>query len=145
MPMPADVSAEWPATCPTTWLNALRPPSGPTTIVVVIDSHICRAAIAPRCERVRVLLERNEVDMVTCEVGGLAVPDLATVEVLARLKLTAQRLGSSIHLRHLGSELKELLILTGLYDVLTREPGRQLEQPEQARIEESADAADLVG
>lgn len=44
--------------------------------------------------------------------------DLALVEELARLQLAARRLGCSIRLHEPPRQLTELLILTGLADIL---------------------------
>ncbi|MET9373198.1 STAS domain-containing protein [Streptomyces sp. NPDC002992] len=55
---------------------------------------------------------------VICDVGGLAHADLAAVDALARLKLTAGRLGHRLRLRGAGAELRALLDLVGLADVV---------------------------
>jgi anti-anti-sigma regulatory factor len=51
-------------------------------------------------------------------VGGIPRPDAATVDVLARLQLTARRLGYSIELRDVPVELRDLLELVGLAEVV---------------------------
>jgi hypothetical protein len=134
-----------------TWVRALlRPPPGPRTVVVVVGGPAAPGAVSPLSERVRLLLERGEVDLVTCDVGALAVPDLRSIDVLARLQLAARRLGSSIRVRHARSELKGLLSLTGLGDVLPMCPGLavetrwQIEQPEQVRVHEGVHPADPI-
>lgn len=63
-------------------------------------------------------------------------PDLASVDVLARLQVTAKRRGCSIHVRGASPELRALLQFCGLadtlaLDVLGVEPGRQAPQREQ--------------
>jgi len=50
--------------------------------------------------------------------------DLAVVDALARLQLSAQRLGWSIRIRNADDELCALLRFVGLEDVLPLEPGR---------------------
>src|SRR3989442_13919964 len=72
---------------------------------------------------------------IVCDVGALA-PDAVAVDTLARLQLTARRLGLEIRLRHASSELQELLAFVGLrdvlrVDVLRVEAGGQAKQPEQ--------------
>ena len=79
---------------------------------------------------------------VVCDVGGLA-PDLAAVDVLARLQLTARRLGVELCLRHASCELLELIAFAGLRDVLRVEPGRQPEEREQRLgVEEEGELGD---
>lgn len=80
--------------------RALRPPSGPRSIVLDVRSPIAPAAVPALCERVRVLLTVGVVEVITCEVGGLTEPDPGAVDALARLQLTARRLGRSIRLRN---------------------------------------------
>jgi hypothetical protein len=48
-------------------------------------------------------------------------PDLGVVDELARLQLAARRVGYSIRLRHACPELAELLVLTGLAEVVGAE------------------------
>jgi anti-anti-sigma regulatory factor len=66
---------------------------------------------------------------IVCDVGALA-PDAAAVDALARLQLSARRLGHEILLRDASTELQELLEFVGLRDVLRIETGRQAEQRE---------------
>ena len=54
----------------------------------------------------------------TCGAGRLTDPTLTTVDALARLQLTLRRSGHSMHLRHATGELRGLLALVGLLDVL---------------------------
>lgn len=49
-----------------------------------------------------------------CDVGELTHPNLAAVDALARLQLTARRLGCRVRLRNAGHELLSLLDLVGL-------------------------------
>lgn len=107
-----------PGESPATAVDALRPPSGPRTIVLDVRGPIARAGVPALCERVRVLLAARDIDVVTCEVGAIADPDLVTIDALARLQLAARRLGRSIRLRHARAELQDLLVLTGLCDEL---------------------------
>jgi hypothetical protein len=63
---------------------------------------------------------------IVCDVGSLP-PDVAAIDALARLQLTARRLGLEIKLRQASSELQDLLAFAGLRDVLGLEPGGQPE------------------
>jgi len=92
--------------------------SRPGTIVVVLGAAIGRAAVVALCERVRVALEGCEAGVVICDMCEVVDPDIGTVDALARLALTARRLGGELRLRHACGELKELLALVGLDDVL---------------------------
>jgi len=67
---------------------------------------------------------------IVCDVGALA-PDAVAVDALARLQLTARRLGLEIRLRDASSELQDLLAFVGLRNVLRVEAGGQAEQREQ--------------
>jgi hypothetical protein len=49
-------------------------------------------------------------------------PDFWMVDQLARLQLAARRLGCSLRLRGAPSQLRELIDLAGLSDILTTEP-----------------------
>lgn len=59
---------------------------------------------------------------VICDVGGLAHADLAAVDALARLRLTARRLGHQLTFRGAGADLRALLDLVGLADVVRPHP-----------------------
>jgi anti-anti-sigma regulatory factor len=122
---------------------------GEGTIVLGIGGSIARADVPGLCEWLRALLEGSDADLVVCDVGALACPDAVTVDALARLQLTAHRLGRSIGLRHASSELRDLLDLTGLGEVvplcgrLRLGSGRQAEQREQpGGIEEEGHPGD---
>lgn len=113
---------------------------------------VTRDAIPALCERARRLLEGCDAGPVACDVGALAEPDGVTIDALARLQLTARRLGHRVELRRACGELEDLLTLTGLLDVLTCggapvasavEAWREPELREQVlRVEEEADPRD---
>jgi ABC-type transporter Mla MlaB component len=95
------------------------------TIVLVLGGPIDRAIIPALCERLSALLAGTDADHVVCDVGALAEPDAVTVDALARLQLKAKRLGYRIWLRHASRELRALLELTGLVEVVSPvEPSR---------------------
>lgn len=104
------------------------------------------------CERVRVLLAGSPLRLVVCDVGALTDADLGTVEALAKLQLTARHLGASVCLRQASLELKELLVLVGLRNVLPCRAGLRLEasgqtedREEPRSIEKEGDSADPTG
>jgi hypothetical protein len=63
---------------------------------------------------------------IVCDVGTFP-PDAAAIDTLARLQLTARRLGLELRLRHASNELQDLLAFAGLREVLRVEPEGQAE------------------
>ena len=115
---------------------------------LIFGGPIARDEIHAVCERARALLERRETDAVVCEVGALD-PDAVTLDVLARVQLTARRQGCRIELEGVSAELRELLVFSGLDDVVPLvaasgvESRGQPEEREQALgVEEEADPGD---
>jgi ABC-type transporter Mla MlaB component len=101
------------------------------------------ADVAALCSRARVQLECGDAEVLVVDVGGLTNPDVGTVDALARLQLTARRLGCRLQLRRASRELRGVLVLCGLSDVLGVEPRRQAEEREQAgRVEERVERGD---
>jgi hypothetical protein len=85
------------------------------------------------------------VDAETDEVLGRVdarQPDLALVDSLARLQLGARRRGGRLRLRNVNPELRGLLELVGLADVLALEPRREPELLEELRVEEVVQPGD---
>jgi ABC-type transporter Mla MlaB component len=114
----------------------MKPPHGANTIVVVMEGPIERADVAELCERVRLLLASSNAKLVICDVRALTKPDAATVDALARLQLTARRLGSQVRLRHACGALQDLLALVGLSEVVPLSPASRLEPRGQAEQRE---------
>ncbi len=102
------------------------------------------------CERVRFLLQASDTDHVICDVSAVMSPDAGTVEALARMQLTARRLGGRMQVRGACGELKDLVTMSGLSDVLPCDelPLEALGQAEQREptsgIEEERDPADPI-
>lgn len=94
----------------------------------------------------RLVAETSDLELIVCDVAALADPDLGTVDALARLQLTAQRCGRRVRLQHACVELRGLLDLTGLSEVvagLSLEPRGEPEEREPAlRVEEERDPGD---
>ena len=79
---------------------------------------------------------------IVCDVAPLE-PDIGTVDVLARLRLTALRLGVELQLLGVSAELRSLLELCGLAALLHVEVERQPEEREQRLgVEEELHARD---
>lgn len=86
--------------------------------VVVVAGPLGFDQVSTLCERVRAMLADNNADVVVCDVGSVAGPDLRTVDALARLALVAGRLGRPVKLRDPCPELLELLAFAGLAGVV---------------------------
>ncbi|MET8509558.1 STAS domain-containing protein [Streptomyces sp. NPDC004787] len=68
--------------------------------------------------RLCALLEAAEPGLVVCEIGGLRPGGLGAVDALARLRLVARRCGHRLEFRGARPELRELLGLVGLRELL---------------------------
>jgi len=86
----------------------------PSPIVFAVDGPITRADIPRLCAALQALLEAGGVESVDCDVGVRVRPDAVTVDALARLQLTAKRVGCRLRLRHASAELRELIGFMGL-------------------------------
>lgn len=124
-----------------------RPPPEPNANNVVVTGPLARAEIPALCQRARETLGCS-AGPVDCDVGALN-PDAVTVEALARLQLTARRLGRRVRFKDASPELQRLLCLLGLDEVLpcggtsNVEPGRETEEREQSGgIKEERDPGD---
>ena len=72
-------------------------------------------------------------------------PDLALVESLARMQLRARRRGERVRLRNVSDDLRGLLELVGLSDVLAVEAEREPEFREEVRVDEVMQPGDPPG
>ena len=72
-------------------------------------------------------------------------PDLALVESLARVQLRARRRGERVRLRNVSDDLRGLLELVGLTDVLAVEAEREPELREEVRADEVVQPGDPSG
>jgi hypothetical protein len=68
--------------------------------------------------RARSLVAATHADVVVCDVGALVDPDLAAVDVCARLQLEAKRAGRRVQVRSACDGLRRLIELAGLCDLL---------------------------
>ena len=118
---------------------------GPTTIVLSLGGPLARADLPALCDRGRALLDASGADVLVCDASGLAEADAVAVDAVARLQLTARRLGRRICVRHAPMELEELLRMTGLAEIcglrakLEREPE---EREDPLRVEEEGELLD---
>ncbi|MFI6579861.1 STAS domain-containing protein [Embleya sp. NPDC050493] len=134
------------------------PPEEPTppTGALIVYAPLVRADVPGLCARLLELLHGDAADPFPCDVRALTHPDLAAIEALARLQLTARGLDRRIRLHGASGELRDLLTLTGLDEIVPTGPGplrsgplgvecrREAEQREQMRdVEERVEADDL--
>jgi len=138
-----------------------RPPVEPLPEMLVMPSAPSRADVESMRDDVRELAGCEGNPM--CDVGDVAEPDADTIDALARLQLLALRVGVRFRFSDACEELRDLLALTGLADVLpceqlpcdpprraasggsgsSVEPLGQAEQREHAlRVEEERDPRD---
>jgi ABC-type transporter Mla MlaB component len=118
--------------------------------VLAISGPISRADIPWLCRRVRSMLQDGDVELVVCDLAGVRAPDAVTLDALARMQLAARRSGRHMRVRHACDELRDLVTLTGLSEVLPcagsgLEPGREAEQREPpSGVEEERDPPDPI-
>jgi ABC-type transporter Mla MlaB component len=89
----------------------------PSAGVLLIDGPVAAADVPRLCERLRTLLRYSEAKVVACDAATLAA-DAVSIEALARLQLTARRLGRRITVQRTSYDLDRLLEFAGLDDVL---------------------------
>jgi STAS domain len=112
---------------------------------LMLPAPIRRVDVTALCDRAYDLVEEGPGDVLECDVAAVGAPDLITIEALARVELTAMRLGSGVRLRGASVELLELLALCGLPFELVLEAEGQAEEREEARgVEEERDPTDPI-
>lgn len=93
-----------------------RPHPDPDARVLALGA-VTRADVPAASARLRALMAADGAEIIACDVGALGA-DVVSVEALARLQLTAWRLGCRLRLRHASRELEGLIALCGLGDIL---------------------------
>ncbi|HEX7107148.1 MAG TPA: STAS domain-containing protein [Acidothermaceae bacterium] len=86
-------------------------------IKFAVRGPIEHADLPGLCERVCRLLAGRGGCVVLCDVSGVAA-DAGSVDALARLQLAATRNGCRVRLRNASAELRDVVALMGLTDVL---------------------------
>ncbi len=126
-----------------------QPVPSASPAVLVLSGSIDPADLPMLSGRLQRVLEKSGTRLVDCDLAGGPEPDLATIEVLARLALAARRDGCRVRLRAASAELLGLVALVGLTDVLASAAASGIEprgQPEQREeppgVEEERDPAD---
>ncbi|MFG3658283.1 STAS domain-containing protein [Streptomyces sp. NPDC047706] len=110
-----------------------------TPAEIVLAGPVTRDEVTGLCDDVRALLEDTGAPVVVCDVAGLGPPGLGTVDLLARLALTARRAGSGLRLRDPHPALHALLDLVGLRFEVEGQP-EQREPP--LGVEEAVEPGD---
>jgi anti-anti-sigma regulatory factor len=111
----------------------------PRTVVVVVCGPL-RPGMAQRLlDGVGALLQAGGATRLVCELGAAGRPDLALLELLARLQLLARGRGAQLVVSGASAHLAGLAALCGL-EVLG-----QAEASEQRRVQEVVDVRDPSG
>ena len=85
------------------------------------------------------------MDVLVIDVSEVVDPDVSTVGAMARLQLNARRCGCEARFCNVSNELRELVVLLGLTNVLGVEScGEPKEREEVLRVEEETDPGDLT-
>lgn len=92
---------------------------------LVVPARVAPGEIRALCERVWPLFAEGGPALVVCDVGACS-DDLATVDALARIQLTAKRSGGAVRFRGAAEELRRILDLVGLAGVLPCEGSVQM-------------------
>jgi ABC-type transporter Mla MlaB component len=123
--------------------------------VLRVGPWVGRDDVAGLCDRLTAIVAERPGAVVVCDVSAVAQPDAVTVEALARLQLTARRLGRDLRIRGVDRRLRMLIAFVGLADALAVgdvpfggsdlvEPGRKAEEREDPLgVEEVVDPGDL--
>ncbi|HET6909650.1 MAG TPA: hypothetical protein VFH54_09955 [Mycobacteriales bacterium] len=88
-----------------------------TAVALRIYGPITRADLDPLSARCCVFFEANAGALVECDVAGIG-SDAVTVDALARLQLVAKKCDCVVVLLNAGAELRDLVELMGLTEVL---------------------------
>ncbi len=86
-------------------------------VVMRISGRLTPDDVPRLCEELHARLSGTGVTEAICDVGGLTHASLTAVNALARMQLTARRLGCRVRMRGAGPELRALLELVGLGEV----------------------------
>lgn len=120
----------------------------PSTGLFVIATPIGDGDAPRLCERLRIIINASDGELIVCDVAALPA-NVRTIEALARLQLTARRHGRRIRLQRASRELRQLIELVGLSEVLAARPalrgrrsGNAEEREHPGGVEEGVDRDD---
>ncbi|MDQ3972772.1 MAG: STAS domain-containing protein [Actinomycetota bacterium] len=106
-------------------------------VTVVVDGPLDPSDAPLVCAALHAAMSGSGVAFLACRGEGLGDPDLATVDLLARLRLAAHRVGCVMRVEDPSRRLQELLMLAGL-DELFAPCGSSVETRRQAEEREEA-------
>ena len=122
-------------------------PARSRNVVVTIGDPVTPDQVDGMCAGLRGVMSACDAERVVCDVARIRRPDVATVDLLARLALIARRQGLQMALAGVPVDLSVLLALAGLNEVpgLCLEPEGEAERGEDALdVEEEGDPGDPV-
>jgi ABC-type transporter Mla MlaB component len=99
-------------------VSASAGPQSAGEVVLDLPAVIDPTCVIALCHRLEAILDDHAVSRAAVDTSALWHPDLATLDALARLQLTARQRGNSLRLIHMTPPLRDLLVLSGLYDTL---------------------------
>jgi ABC-type transporter Mla MlaB component len=98
--------------------NHARPPGAPArSASLTIVGPLACADLRSLCAQIETLMAGGRVEVLCCELVGVRA-DAVSLDALARLALVARRRGARVRLEGATRELRELVDLAGLGDVL---------------------------
>jgi hypothetical protein len=92
-----------------------------------------------------IVLVRGGIEVASWPLRPQGPPDLALVDELARLQLTAKREGCDVRLRQPSPLLSELLHLVGLSEVLAEEGGEPGPRGLVVEVDGEAEGGEEIG
>ena len=99
------------------------------SLVLVLDGPAGATMVDALCDRMAIALTHTSADVVVCDIASPTEANVALVNALARMQLTARRLGRSITVRHACPEVRHLLDLLGLTDFsMPRRPRKEVDE-----------------
>jgi ABC-type transporter Mla MlaB component len=123
----------------------------PGTVVLVLSGAITPDDVPSLCAHARALLEGTVGESIVCDVEDVVEPDAATVDALARLQVTARRLGCEVRALRAPLALRRLIELMGLSGVVPAGPSSDVEARREAEhreqpggVQEERDPGDPV-
>lgn len=111
-------------------------------VAFAVPATLVRADVPQLCAQLTGLLAGRSGGVVICDVAAVSRADLVTVEALARLRLTAGRLGWTLTVRGAGPRLRELLAWLALADALPQVAGEAEVREQPVGVEERVDRGD---
>jgi hypothetical protein len=103
-------------------LRSPTTPAGEGTVLLVITEPLAADDVEELCARAR-SGAAGRPRLIVCDVGTVNAPNVAMVDALARIALTARQSGCDVQVYRASPFLAALIGLVGLADVLPCQPG----------------------